>query len=106
MFEEHFNELISKDWSMEDKALIERVCKSLSYYKKLIPTTLKNDIVYALEMCNRLKGRMEELERQLGCKMDDQAEWEQVEKDDSVKNEDNEKKQDKEEIKIANANAI
>lgn len=65
MLEEQFKELMSKNWTEEDKALIERVTSSLMYYKKLIPKTLKADIVLALQLCNSLKDKMEELERKI-----------------------------------------
>jgi hypothetical protein len=65
MLEEQFKELMSKNWTEEDKALIDRVTSSLLYYKKLIPKTLKADIVLALQLCNNLKDKMEELERKL-----------------------------------------
>lgn len=57
--------MMSKNWTEEDKALIDRVTSSLLYYKKLIPKTLKADIVLALQLCNNLKDKMEELERKL-----------------------------------------
>ena len=47
--------LKEKEWSEEEKSMIDSFIKNIKYYKKLIPNGLKNDICEAIGMCNGLK---------------------------------------------------
>lgn len=59
MFEAELENLLKKSWSDEERAMITRLMENVTYYKKLIPKSLKQDIVNALQMCNVLKDELE-----------------------------------------------
>lgn len=61
MIEEELSRLLERQWTDEERAMINRIMDGLLYYKKLIPKALKNDVVSALQLCNRLKLQLEEL---------------------------------------------
>ena len=61
MIEEELSRLLERQWTDEERAMINRIMDGLLYYKKLIPKALKNDVVAALQLCNRLKLQLEEL---------------------------------------------
>ena len=65
MIEEHFNKLLEKDWENEEKEMIQRIMEGLLYYKKILPKTLKTDVVCAIGLCNRLKDEVEELKKKV-----------------------------------------
>lgn len=62
--DEESNKLLEKEWSEEERTLITRVLKNVLYYKKIIPKSLKNDIISALKLCNQLKKELELLKKQ------------------------------------------
>ena len=59
MFEEELENLLKKNWSDDERALIVRLMDNVMYYRKLIPKSLKHDIFEALKMCNVLKVELE-----------------------------------------------
>ena len=59
MFEQEIKLLLMKKWNDEEKAMLNKLLDNLAYYKKLIPKSLKNDIIAALQMCNLLKIELE-----------------------------------------------
>lgn len=61
MFEEEFEKLLEKEWNEEEKDVIKRIMDGLLFYKKLLPKTLKNDVMLALQLCIRLKDELEQL---------------------------------------------
>jgi len=61
MIEEELSRLLERQWTDEERSMIKRIMDGLLYYKKLIPKALKNDVVSALQLCNRLKSQLEEL---------------------------------------------
>ncbi|NBP16104.1 hypothetical protein EBU95_17230 [bacterium] len=61
MIEEELSRLLERQWTDEERAMINRIMDGLLYYKKLIPKALKNDVVAALQLCNRLKLQLEDL---------------------------------------------
>ncbi|NBP02798.1 MAG: hypothetical protein EBU90_22310 [Proteobacteria bacterium] len=61
MIEEELARLLERQWTDEERAMINRIMDGLLYYKKLIPKALKNDVVAALQLCNRLKLQLEDL---------------------------------------------
>lgn len=63
--DEESNRLLEKEWSEEERLLITRVLKNVLYYKKLIPKSLKADIISALQLCNELKEELENLKKQM-----------------------------------------
>ena len=65
MFEEEMKRLLEKDWEEDEYTLINRLMENLVYYKRLVPKTLKSDIIAALEMCNRLKMELEVLRKKI-----------------------------------------
>jgi len=67
MFEEELDKLLRKDWSDEEKTLWQRIIDGLLFYKRILPKTLKTDILLALQLCNNLKDELEE-HRKSECK--------------------------------------
>ena len=67
MFEQELDCLLQKKWSDEEKILITRLMDNVAYYKKLIPKSLKQDIVNALQMCNVLKTELETYREKCKC---------------------------------------
>lgn len=59
--EQECDQLLQKNWTEEQKSLIKRILENVLYYKKILPKTLKNDIISALKMCNELKDELDEL---------------------------------------------
>lgn len=59
MLEEEFKKLLEKDWTNEEKELVIRIMDGLLYYKRFIPKTLKDDILMAIQLCNKLKHQLE-----------------------------------------------
>ena len=65
MIEEEFSKLLEKNWSHEEKLLITSIMDGVVYYKRLIPRSLKNDVICALQLCNNLKHQLEEMSEKL-----------------------------------------
>lgn len=61
MIEEEFKKLLDKDWSEEERQMIQRIMEGLLYYRKILPKSLKADVVSALQLCNKLKHQLEVL---------------------------------------------
>lgn len=59
MIEDEFTRLLEKDWSEEERQMIQRIKEGLLYYKKLLPKSLKADVIAALQLCNNLKHQLE-----------------------------------------------
>ena len=47
--------LREKEWTEDEKKMVDSFIENLKYYRKLIPTGLKKDICEAIQMCNGLK---------------------------------------------------
>ena len=47
--------LQEKEWTEDEKKMVDSFIENLKYYRKLIPTGLKKDICEAIQMCNGLK---------------------------------------------------
>ena len=58
MKEKH-QELLSKQWSDEEKELLERLMNSLSSCRYLMPKYLKADIMSAINLCIKLKDQLD-----------------------------------------------
>jgi hypothetical protein len=65
MFEEEMKKLLEKNWEEDEHKLISRILDNLNYYKRLMPKSLKLDIISALELCNKLKLELEELKTKI-----------------------------------------
>lgn len=65
MLEEEIDLLLAKDWGHEEKAVIAKMLKAVLYYKRMIPKSLKEDILATLKLCNRLKAELEDLRAKL-----------------------------------------
>lgn len=61
MIEEELKRLTEKPWSEEERAIVQKLVDGFMYYKKLIPRTLKTDMITALQMCNNLKDKLDHL---------------------------------------------
>lgn len=67
MFEQELDNLLQKNWSDEERRLIGLLMENVIYYKKLIPKSLKQDILNALQMCNVLKTELEIYRAKCNC---------------------------------------
>jgi hypothetical protein len=67
MFEEELNSLLKKKWSEDELQMINKLLENLTYYKRIIPRSLKNDIAVALQMCNNLKIELETFREKCTC---------------------------------------
>lgn len=65
MIEEHFQKLLEKEWEEEEKKIIEKIMEGLLYYKRILPSSFKNDVSEAIKLCNRLKEQIEELQEKI-----------------------------------------
>jgi hypothetical protein len=61
MIEEEIKKLLEKEWSPEERGMIQRIMDGLLYYRKLIPRSLKADVIAALQLCNQLKHQLDML---------------------------------------------
>jgi hypothetical protein len=59
MIEDEFNKLLEKEWNNEEKELIKRIMNGMLYYKRFIPNDFKQDILLAIDMCNKLKNELD-----------------------------------------------
>lgn len=67
MFEKELQLLLEKKWTEEEVTMINRLLETLQYYKKLIPKSLKQEIVVALQMCNTLKTELDTFREKCNC---------------------------------------
>lgn len=67
MFEQELEALLEKKWSDEERKLISGLMENVIYYKKLIPKSLKQDILNALQICNVLKNELEIYREKCKC---------------------------------------
>lgn len=72
MIEEEFKILLEKEWTIEEREIIKRIMEGLLYYKKLLPKTLKQDVLSALELCNKLKDESDELHKKIKLLLNEQ----------------------------------
>ena len=67
MFEQQLDILLQQEWSEDEHKLISRLMDNVTYYKKLIPKSLKQDIMNALQMCNVLKTELDLYRKKCIC---------------------------------------
>ena len=60
--EQEFAKLLEMTWENEDKIIIQKIIDGVMYYKRLLPKGLKTDIILALELCMKLKNKLDSLE--------------------------------------------
>lgn len=63
MIKEEFEKLLLLEWTDEEREMIKRIMEGILYYRKLLPKTLKHDVISALQLCNTLKVKLENLEK-------------------------------------------
>lgn len=62
---DQFNILLNNNWTNDEKNMIKRIMDGLLFFKKLLPNSLKNDVILAINLCNELKNENELLKKQL-----------------------------------------
>lgn len=67
MFEKELQLLLEKNWTEEELTMINKLLETLQYYKKIIPKSLKQEIVSALQMCNTLKTELDTFREKCKC---------------------------------------
>jgi hypothetical protein len=67
MFDKELEEFIQNNWTDEEKYFIKRLTENLVFYKKLIPKNLKQDILNALQLCNKLKLELDTYRTKCEC---------------------------------------
>ncbi len=56
--------LLDNEWDEDEKELILRIQKHLSSYQFIFTRHIKKDVLNALELCNKLKKKITDLELQ------------------------------------------
>lgn len=67
MFDKELDAFLENNWSEEEKYFIKRLTDNLVFYKKLIPKNLKQDILNALQLCNKLKLELDTYRTKCDC---------------------------------------
>jgi hypothetical protein len=67
MYEDELKVLLNRDWSVEERTILLGLINNLTYYKKLVPKSLKTEILTALQMCNKLKTQFDEFQLMKVC---------------------------------------
>lgn len=67
MFDEEVKSLLEKEWTEEEKLLIQNLISTVVYYKRMLPKTFKQDILSALQMCNSLKIELDLYRKKCKC---------------------------------------
>jgi hypothetical protein len=58
---EEFDQLLQREWTDEERQMIERIKEGILFYKRLIPKSLREDVIAALQLCNTLKQQLEDV---------------------------------------------
>ena len=67
MFEEEEKSLLENEWSEEEKTMITNLISTVTYFKRMLPKTFKQDIISALQMCNSLKIELDLYRKKCSC---------------------------------------
>jgi hypothetical protein len=59
MLEEEINKLLEKEWDSEERELVKKIMDGILYYKRFIPKNFKDDVLMAIQLCNKLKNELE-----------------------------------------------
>lgn len=68
LIEDEFSNLLTKKWTEDEMKMIKRIMDGITYYRKLMPKGLKDDVIAALQLCNKLKIELEEFAVSCDCK--------------------------------------
>ena len=52
---EKIEELLKREWTEEDRKIIDSLQANIKYYKKFIPKAVIEDIMKAIDLCGRIK---------------------------------------------------
>lgn len=53
--------LLDREWLEEEREVMKRLVDSLKYYKYMIPSALKKDILASIQMCIKLKDDLDSM---------------------------------------------
>jgi len=67
MLEDEVKSLLEKEWTDEEKELITNLISTVTYFKRMLPKTFKQDILCALQMCNSLKIELDLYRKKCTC---------------------------------------
>jgi len=73
MLEEEFKKLLEKEWNPDEKELVIRIMDGLLYYKRFLPNNFKDDVLMAIQLCNKLKNELDGLNDELYNNLSKQA---------------------------------
>jgi hypothetical protein len=63
-FEIELKKILEEKWDHEEKETIERVIKSVLSYKRLMSKALKDDVLKIIDICIKVKQKLEECHEQ------------------------------------------
>jgi hypothetical protein len=59
IIEEELKKLMDKEWEEDEKQVLQKLVDGFLYYKKLIPKSFKMEVIAALQICNKLKDKLD-----------------------------------------------
>lgn len=59
IIEQELKKLMDKQWEEDEKQVLQKLVDGFLYYKKLIPKTFKLEVIAALQICNKLKDKLD-----------------------------------------------
>ena len=60
---QQLDNLLAHDWEDEQKSLLSRVFEHITYYNRIIPKSMKEDILAILLLANGLKSELDDLKK-------------------------------------------
>ena len=67
--DDEIKSLLAKEWSEEERILITNLISNVTYFKRMLPKTFKQEIFCALQMCNSLKIELEQYRKNCQCNL-------------------------------------
>ncbi len=58
---EKIEELLKREWTDEDRKIIDNLKANIKYYKKFIPKAVIEDMLKAIDLCMRVKDERDKL---------------------------------------------
>lgn len=57
--QDKLNEILSLNWSEEDKNTLSKIMESIIYYKRLIPSKFEHEVLACINICIREKRELD-----------------------------------------------
>lgn len=63
IIKEEFEKLVGLNWTEDELVLVHKIKDSIIFCTKLVPSSLKKDVVSAIQLIYRLKSELEEAKK-------------------------------------------